>query len=216
MKDWHWHLQHKLLLCKYVILQSYLSLTSFAVFRKSTPFSAYSVKTYWLLFQPCIPVFTTALTLILRTEKFHILKVIGIIFSAAGAVVMVHHSLQGCIISDQYLWKVGVNDISFASSQTRGMICLVGNTLAMSVYYIFQKPVLQRYPPISVTGYVLKWFCYQINLPWSWAYIIGSVEMGLTSLYWTHGHPDKYGIDHRVIVALVYSIVFATILSYPW
>lgn len=45
------------------------------------------------LLQPCIPVFTTALTLILRMEKFSILKVIGILFSAAGAVIMV------CIIT---------------------------------------------------------------------------------------------------------------------
>jgi len=134
------------------------------------------------IMQPCIPVFTTALTLILRLEKFSVLKVIGILFAAGGAVVM-----------------VGVENISVKSSQTRGMLCLVGNTLAMSVYYIFQKPVLKKYPPISVTG---------------WAYIIGSVEMGITALIISHKHVSSYGINHHVVIPLAYSIIFATVLTY--
>jgi len=134
------------------------------------------------IMQPCIPVFTTALTLILRIEKFSVLKLVGILFSAGGAVVM-----------------VGVTNISFQNDQTKGMLCLLGNTFAMSVYYILQKPVLKKYPPISVTG---------------WAYIIGSVEMGVTSLVYSHGNPADYGIDHHVIIPLVYSILFATIFTY--
>lgn len=58
-----------------------------------------------------------------------------------------------------YFKQVGVENISFKSNQFKGMMCLVGNTLAMSVYYILQKPVLKKYPPISVTG---------------WAYIVGT------------------------------------------
>lgn len=134
------------------------------------------------IMQPCIPVFTTALTLILRTEKFSVLKVIGILFSAAGAVVL-----------------VGFKDLSFKSQQFKGMLCLIGNTLAMSVYYIFQKPVLKKYPPISVTG---------------WAYIIGSVLMFITSLIRVRGHWDEYKVNEKVYFPLGYSIVGATIFTY--
>lgn len=142
----------------------------------------YTSSTQAAIMQPCIPVFTTAFTLILRLEKFSVLKVIGILFSAAGAVVM-----------------VGVENISFKSNQFKGMMCLVGNTLAMSIYYIFQKPVLKKYPPISVTG---------------WAYIIGSALMGLTSLIFTHGHASEYKVAKQVYFPLGYSILGATVFTY--
>eukprot|EP00026_Physarum_polycephalum_P009833 Phypoly_transcript_09970.p1 GENE.Phypoly_transcript_09970~~Phypoly_transcript_09970.p1 ORF type:complete len:386 (-),score=58.41 Phypoly_transcript_09970:190-1347(-) len=142
----------------------------------------YTSSTQAAIMQPCIPVFTTALTLILRTEKFSILKVVGILFSAAGAVVL-----------------VGFKDLSFKSEQFKGMLCLLGNTLAMSVYYVFQKPVLKKYPPISVTG---------------WAYIIGSVLMGVTSLIYVEGKWSEYKVNEKVYFPLGYSIVGATIFTY--
>jgi drug/metabolite transporter (DMT)-like permease len=134
------------------------------------------------IMQPCIPVFTTAFTLILRTEKFAVLKVLGILCSAGGAVVL-----------------VGLDNLSFKSNQFKGTLCLLGNTLAMSVYYIFQKPVLKKYPPISVTG---------------WGYIIGSVMMGVTSLIRTQAHWADYKVNEHVYFPLGYSIVGATIFTY--
>jgi len=142
----------------------------------------YTSATQAAIMQPCIPVFTTAFTLVLRMEKFSVLKVIGILFSAGGAVVM-----------------VGVNNISFKSEQFIGMMCLVGNTLAVSVYYILQKPVLKKYPPISVTG---------------WAYMIGSVLMGITSVIATKGEASKYKVVDAVYLPLAYSIFIATVFTY--
>jgi len=134
------------------------------------------------IMQPCIPVFTTFLTLVLRMEKVSVLKVLGILICAGGAVAL-----------------VGFDGVSLESKQTQGLFCLIGNTFAMSVYYIIQKPVVKKYPPISLTG---------------WAYIVASVAMGFSSLFDTHGVPSAYELDHRVYFPLAYATVFATILAY--
>jgi len=140
----------------------------------------YTSPTQAAIMQPCIPVFTAAIALIIRVEKFNILKIIGILFAAAGAVVM-----------------AGFEDLSLKSDRSIGMLCLLGNTLVMAIYLILQKEVLKKYPPISVTG---------------WAYMIGAVFMGLTTLYYA-GEP-VYQINQKVILPLMYSVLLATTLAY--
>jgi len=135
------------------------------------------------IMQPAIPVFTTLITLILRTEKFSSLKLLGILASAAGAVV-----------------TVGFRGISLRSDKFIGTMCLVGNTLCTSIYYILMKPVLKTYPPITVTGI---------------AYMVGAVEMGLTSLMFVFKREtDLYHIHASAAPALVYAILIATALAY--
>eukprot|EP01120_Amphizonella_sp_Union-15-10_P015276 TRINITY_DN7829_c0_g1_i1.p1 TRINITY_DN7829_c0_g1~~TRINITY_DN7829_c0_g1_i1.p1 ORF type:complete len:317 (+),score=27.61 TRINITY_DN7829_c0_g1_i1:50-1000(+) len=133
------------------------------------------------IMQPAIPVFTTALALIFRLEKPTVLKIIGIAFATAGAVVM-----------------VGFQGISLKSKATMGLIFLVANTLSMSIYLILQKPVLKRYPPVTVT---------------SIAYIVGSCLMGLTAIYY-YDNQSKWVVDKRALLPLGYAIIFPTVLTY--
>jgi len=126
-------------------------------------------------------VITTALTIILRMEPWSVLKIFGIISAAAGAVVM-----------------AGFKDFSLDNSKTVGMLLLVGNTSLMSIYYILQKPVLKKYPAITVCG---------------WAYMIGSIEMGLASLYYINV-PSAYSIAKQALPALFYAIFLSSIVGY--
>jgi len=139
-----------------------------------------SSATQTAIIQQCIPVFTTTIALIIRLEKMSFLKVLGIISAAGGAVVM-----------------AGFDDLSLKNAHFVGILLLLGNTMCMSLYYICQKPVLKKYPPITVTG---------------WAYMVGAIEMGITSL--AVNKPSAYTIPTEVFLPLGYAIVFATILSY--
>jgi len=143
----------------------------------------YTSATQAAIMQPCIPVFTTIITLSFRMEKFSFIKVLGILASAAGAVVM-----------------VGFDDFSLKSDKFIGTLCLVGNTLCVSIFYVYSKSILKRYPPITLTAF---------------AYMIGAVEMGLTSLIFVFQHKAYvYHLTSSSYGPLAYSVVFATVLAY--
>jgi len=133
--------------------------------------------------QPLIPVFTTAIAVIFLIEGFAILKVIGILLAVAGAIVMIGFS--GFDNHDHIV----------------GMLFFVGNCVCVAVYLIAQKPLLQVYPPISLTG---------------WIYTIGSVFMGLTLLiyYLVWNPPNLWVIHSNIWGPLAYSVILATILAY--
>jgi len=144
----------------------------------------YTSATQAAIMQPCIPVFTTIITLSLRMEQFSFLKVLGILASATGAVVM-----------------VGFDDFSLKSDKFLGTLCLVGNTLCVSIYYVYCKKVMfKKYPPITITAF---------------SYMVGAVEMGLTSLIFVFQHKTNlYHLTTSSYGPLAYSIVFATVLAY--
>jgi len=132
------------------------------------------------IMQQCIPVFTSAMTVALKMEKFSPLKLLGTIFAVSGAVVM-----------------IGVEDLAF-NNRTKGMIFLLGNTILTSIYYILQKPLLKKYPPITVTG---------------WGYIPASVFMGFSSLYYVND-PSVYIIRTDVLGPLAYAVFVQTVFGY--
>jgi len=133
------------------------------------------------IIQQCIPVFTSAITVALKMEKFSWIKLGGLACAVSGAIVM-----------------IGFKDLSFDNSHTIGMFVLLGNTLLMSTYYILQKPLLAKYPPITVTG---------------WAYIVASMAMGCTSMYYIH-EPSSFIISKQVIWPLAYAVGIQTIFGY--
>jgi len=133
------------------------------------------------IIQQCIPVFTAGLTIVLKLEKFSIIKMIGLAFAVSGAIVM-----------------IGFKNLSLDNNRTIGMLILLGNTMLMSTYYVMQKPLLKKYPPITVTA---------------WAYITASLAMGLTSLYYVTDR-SVYIIPTKVIWPLAYAIFVQTIFGY--
>lgn len=133
------------------------------------------------IIQQCIPVFTAAITVAIKMEKFSLIKLVGLVFSIAGAIVM-----------------IGFKDLSLENSRTIGMFMLLGNTSLMATYYVLQKPLLAKYPPITVTG------C---------AYVVASFAMGLTSLFYINV-PSVYKLPKQVLWPLSYAIFIQTIFGF--
>jgi drug/metabolite transporter (DMT)-like permease len=133
------------------------------------------------IMQQLIPVFTAVFTVILRMEKPSSLKFIGLVFAVAGAVVM-----------------IGFKDFSKQTNHTIGMLVLLCNGVLMSSYYILQKPMLAKYPPITVTGCV---------------YMFASIAMGLTSLCYIN-EQGAYHIPNSAWWPLAYAVFIQTIFGY--
>jgi len=99
--------------------------------------------------QPSQAIFTVILTLILCMEKATVLKIGGVLVACGGAVFMV-------------VWGADESTITGGQNAVLGNILFAVNCLGTSLYVIVTKPLLRRYPPLSVTG---------------WCYICASVGM---------------------------------------
>ncbi len=91
-----------------------------------------------------IPVFTTAIAVALRQEKFEARRAAGIALAFAGAVVLVARGA-----TDSLSLEPGV-----------GNLLLVANALAYSFYLVLSRPLLQRYSALVV----ILW-AYVLSLP---------------------------------------------------
>ena len=85
-----------------------------------------------------IPVFTVLDSLLTRREPASAPKVAGIVLSGAGAVYL-----------------IGPDRISLAPSLALGNALIVVAMLAHSAYLVRSKRMLERYPPITVSLYVM-------------------------------------------------------------
>jgi hypothetical protein len=48
------------------------------------------------------------------------------------------------------------------------LLALLGGALSMSLFYVLQKPIVKKYPAVSITA---------------WSYFSGAMSMGLACLY---------------------------------
>ena len=85
-----------------------------------------------------IPVFTVLESLLTRREPASAIKVIGIALSAAGTIYL-----------------IGPDRISLAPNLALGNALIVLAMLAYSAYLVLSKGMLERYPPITVSLYVM-------------------------------------------------------------
>jgi len=77
--------------------------------------------------QPLNPVFTTALSLIVRQEPFSILKLCGIAMAVVGTFTMIDFTL-----------------ISLGSEQMIGFALLLSQQVAGALFIVFQKRLLNQ------------------------------------------------------------------------
>lgn len=99
--------------------------------------------------QVAIPIFTTLVAVLLGYEQATKTKTMGIIIACSGAVLM--NMLQARSSA------AGSHPHMFA-----GHACFLLQSMATSGYIILSKPLLEKYPPLSVTG---------------WCFTLGSVFM---------------------------------------
>lgn len=139
--------------------------------------------------QPAIPVFTAALAITLGKETPSVSKSIGILAASAGAICMIAGGNQ------------------FSTTQTTsedsqvvvGNILLFLNTIAMALYYVFAKPVLGNYPPITVAA---------------WGYMIAASIMGITAVFYNQFFQLEWYLPQDAFGPLMYWILICSVCGY--
>jgi drug/metabolite transporter (DMT)-like permease len=87
-----------------------------------------------------IPVITTLLAVVLRLERGTPLKGLGIVLSLAGALTL-----------------IGIDGLDLGSRYLIGNLLIFCNTISYSIYLVLSKPMLERYPPLSVVTLVFAY-----------------------------------------------------------
>ena len=119
------------------------------------------------------PVFGALIAMFIGLERFLWFKIIAVAIATGGALIM-------CA---DVLLEGHENTTTTASAHTQhrstGILFLCLGALSMSVFYVLQKPLVAKYPAVSLTA---------------WSYFSGAVLMGLACLYyvpWSHSWADK-------------------------
>ena len=139
--------------------------------------------------QPAIPVFTALLSISLRQEAANPRKLVGIALSVLGATAMVFGGVSagghGAGADDQ------------RGSMLVGNVCLVFNTAAMAVYYVYAKQLVARYPPVLVAA---------------WAYVVAAALMGVAAVMVVP--LPRWPLPAPLLGPLAYWVVICSVLGY--
>jgi len=151
------------------------------------------------IFQPLIPVITTALALLTKVENFECkkfsswFKVWAICTSGGGAIIMV----------------TSRGSLSISSNAFIGYLLLLGNTSCMAIYVLLQKKYLfykdeygndvKLYPPISVSA---------------WSYGMGALLMAVSTIPYGIYKPEVFVIETQVVYPLLYAIFVSSAMCY--
>lgn len=134
--------------------------------------------------QPIAPIWTMLFALLLGMEVVTITKICGISIAVFGSLVTLgFFNLE--------LKQLGV-----------GAIFFLLNTACMGAYFLFQKPLLKRYPPITATAT---------------AYLFGASMMTATAtIFQISGHltPISSEAFQRALLPLIYTILGPSIGTY--
>jgi len=138
--------------------------------------------------QPAIPVFTVALAITLGKEEPSIYKTVGILLASAGSICMVAGGAEG-----------GIQSTGVTSDVMLGNILLFLNTIAMALYYIYAKPFLTLYSPMSVAA---------------WAYVVAAACMGVTAIWYNQFYEHSWYLPQAAYGPLAFWIVICSICGY--
>jgi len=151
------------------------------------------------IFQPLIPVITTAFALLFRIEKFNCrelyswLKIWAICTAGGGAVIMV----------------TSKGSINTSSQAFYGYLLLLGNTSSMAIFVLLQKKYLYYkdesgrdisvYPPITASA---------------WSYGVGALLMGLAAIPYGIVRPHVFDLNVEFVYPLLYAIFISSAMCY--
>ena len=133
------------------------------------------------LLMPLIPVFTYGLAVLVRQEPFERRRVAGIAVALAGAVGLTLVTGDGA---------------EHASAPVLGNALIAGNCLAYSVYLVWSRDVLARYPTLVFIALV-----YLASLPFL-PFVAAGEELA-------PGEPTE-----RALTALLWILAFPTVAAY--
>lgn len=135
------------------------------------------------------PVFAALLALTAKQIRPSWALAGGVLLTFGGSLVMAK------------VWTIK----QIGGEDTVHLAALLLGALCMALYYVAQKPILNRYPPLSLTA---------------WAYFFGALSMGLASLSY-FALPDgemqeKWNSlwTQPTIIALVFAVIMNSVLKY--
>jgi len=134
--------------------------------------------------QPIAPIWTILIALALKMEAITMNKVAGIACAVFGSLVTLG------------FFNLQATHLGF------GAIFFLLNTACMGAYFLFQKPVLKRFPPITTTAT---------------AYLIGACMMTITAvIFQLAGHltPLTQEAMGRALLPLIYTILGPSVGTY--
>jgi drug/metabolite transporter (DMT)-like permease len=129
------------------------------------------------------PIFITAAAGWLLKEKFTLLKGIGLTLGISGAVLLVSGRTQNGAPGENMLL---------------GDIMVIINATSYSLYFVFVKPLMERYHPIHVVRWVFTFGAFMI-LPFGWSDFL---------------HTDFSAFDSSAWLALALVVLGTTFLAY--
>lgn len=145
--------------------------------------------TRYAMMQPTIPVISTCMSVALGLETLNIFKAFGIVLAVSGALLV-------------ELWSTGSSDDDGDSNVTLGSIIVAVQVTGMASLIVFQKPLLNRYKPATLTTVY---------------YSIGSFITVLACIGWSYTFdPDDFVFGGELFpwVGLAYATIFSTVYAY--
>jgi len=113
----------------------------------------------------------------------------GVVLTFGGSVVMAE------------VWTI----TDMAGAQTIHLLSVVASAFCMALYYVAQKPILNRYPPLSLTA---------------WSYFFGALWMALASCYYLTLPRDemieKFASMNTLVnwISLIFAVLMNSVLKY--
>jgi drug/metabolite transporter (DMT)-like permease len=126
-------------------------------------------------------IFASAIAVAVGQEAFSFHKVGGVVLCVGGAVVLLSP------------WN------ATGSGEVQGYLYILGSCICMAVYYIFQKPLCKKYPPLSLTA---------------WSYFFGAFIMGLAATSKVNDGPKIWTLTSGSLVALAFAVVCNSVMKY--
>jgi drug/metabolite transporter (DMT)-like permease len=146
------------------------------------------------IWQPAQPIFICAFAIFLKYERATKMKLSGILIAAGGCLFV---SLYG-------------QGLDFSGEQSWGNVIFFIQCIACAGFYISEKPLLERYPPITTVGY---------------AYLVASCLMAVTAsavntvpavldFVCDDCHGQGWDVPSSAWVAIAYWVFAGSIMGY--
>lgn len=173
----------------------------------SAVFSLFFISpTIFAIFQTLIPIITTFFSILFKYDKFTLKKLISIVFSVTGAIISINYKSSSSSTVIEVIYTIPSSNISL-SSFTIGYSLLICQIFAMSMIYIFSKPLLLKLSPLLLTTYY-----YSIGTIITFIFFFFLIILGknnpsdIFQFFFLYDSSTKF--------ALLYCVFFATIFSY--
>jgi drug/metabolite transporter (DMT)-like permease len=159
------------------------------------------------------PITILIIGVIFSREKLSWLKIIGTILGATGAVAIIIYS-KGNMTSSSRAWL--------------GNIFIILNAISYAIYFVFAKPLMKKYKPLTVITWVftfgwlfvlpfgfsqaleVQWQTFNIEIIWKTAFVV----IGVTFIAYLFNIYALKHVDSSVVGIFIYTQpIIATIHS---